>query len=78
MATGAVERQSPVGLNVWEADWMGNDAAVAVVSDAPAEDAWYRARLVRLGPAAGEVANLHAPEWQIQFVEGSPDGGGPP
>ena len=32
------------------------------------------ARLVRLGPAAGEVANLHAPEWQIQFVEGSPDG----
>jgi dipeptidyl aminopeptidase/acylaminoacyl peptidase len=74
VTSGAMERRSPVGLNVWEADWLGNDATVAVVSDAPAEDAWYRARVVRLGPNPGEVAPLHVPQWQVQFVEGSPDG----
>jgi dipeptidyl aminopeptidase/acylaminoacyl peptidase len=74
VADGATARVSPDGLNVWEADWLGNEAAVAVVTDGPAEDAWYRARLVRLGPAPGEVVTLHVPEWQIQFAEGSPDG----
>jgi len=73
-ASGTFERISPEGCNTWEADWLGNDAAVAVVSDGPAEDAWYRSRIVRLGPGPGEVVTLYSPEWQVQFAEGSPDG----
>jgi dipeptidyl aminopeptidase/acylaminoacyl peptidase len=74
VATGAAARISPDGLNVWEADWLGPASAVAIVTGHPAEDAWYRAQLVRLGPAPGEVVTLHVPEWQIQFAEASPDG----
>lgn len=74
LSTGQSTRISPPDLNVWETDWLGSGAAVAVVSDGPAEDAWYRARVVRLGPAPGEVATLFSPEWQVQFAEGSPDG----
>ena len=74
VADGEASRLSPEGVNVWEADWLGDGAAVAIVTGSPAEDAWYRARLVRLGPAPGEVLTLYVPEWQIQFAEGSPDG----
>jgi len=71
---GASRRVSPDGLNVWEAAWLGPDAAVAVVSDAAAEDAWYRARVARIDLETGAVATLHQPTWQVQFAEGSPDG----
>jgi dipeptidyl aminopeptidase/acylaminoacyl peptidase len=74
VATGTLSRVSPDGVNVWEADWLGDDRVVAVATAQPAEDAWYRARLVRLGPGPDEVVTLHVPEWQIQFPEGSPDG----
>ena len=81
IANGGATRVSPDGLNTWEAGWLGDDALVAVVSDDPAEDAWYEARLVRLDvPAAGDGSGqsepvlLYEPEWQIQFAEGSPDG----
>ena len=80
-ATGEVRRVSPEGLNVWEASWLGDDRAVAIVSDGPAEDAWYGARLITLGVAAGAtadttgaIAELWTPEWQLGYVEGAPDG----
>lgn len=73
VASGASACWTPANLNAWEADWLGNDALVAVVTDAPAEDAWYHARLVRLEAGAPPLT-LHVPAWQIQFAEGSPDG----
>jgi dipeptidyl aminopeptidase/acylaminoacyl peptidase len=81
VASGDARRVSPDGLNTWEAGWLGDEALVAVVSDDPAEDAWYGSRLVRLeaGPEVDaddppEPILLYEPEWQIQFAEGSPDG----
>ena len=81
IASGERMRVSPEGCNVWEAGWLGDEALVSVVSDDPAEDAWYGARLVRLDAPAGidasntpEPVLLYEPEWQIQFAEGSPDG----
>ena len=41
LATGDARQVSPEGMNTWEADWLGDAAVVAVVTDAPAEDAWY-------------------------------------
>ena len=73
--TGQSRQVSPDGLNTWEADWLGDDAVVAIVTDAPAEDAWYHARLVRIDLASGDMTTLHEPEeWQIEFATGSPDG----
>ena len=73
-ATGEVRRVSPEGLNVWEAAWLGDDRVVAIVSDEPAEDAWYGARVVAIDAATGAVAELWTPEWQLGLVEGAPDG----
>ncbi len=73
-ATGEVRRVSPDGLNVWEAAWLGDDRIVAIVSEGPAEDAWYGARVVALDAASGSVTGLWTPEWQLGFVEGAPDG----
>ena len=55
VASESARRVSPEGLNVWEADWLGDQAIVAVVTDGPAEDAWYEARLVRIEVATGDV-----------------------
>ena len=74
LQTGDARQVSPTGMNTWEADWLGGAAVVAVVTDAPAEDAWYASRLVRIGLDDGAVTTLHVPEWQLQFATGSPDG----
>jgi dipeptidyl aminopeptidase/acylaminoacyl peptidase len=74
VASGDLQRVSPDGLNTWEADWLGPEAIVAVVSDEPVEDAWFGARVARIDVSSGEVTTLHAPEWQVQFAAGSPDG----
>ena len=74
LETGDARQVSPAGMNTWEADWLGGAAVVAVVTDAPAEDAWYASRLVRIALDDGAVTTLHVPEWQLQFATGSPDG----
>ena len=74
LQTGDARQVSPTGMNTWEADWLGGAAVVAVVTDAPAEDAWYASRLVRISLDDGAVTTLHVPEWQLQFATGSPDG----
>ncbi len=74
VATGATRQVSPDGMNTWEADWLGPDAAVVVASDSPAEDAWYEAGLARLDLATATATPLYRGEWQLQFAAGSPDG----
>jgi dipeptidyl aminopeptidase/acylaminoacyl peptidase len=74
LETGDTRQVSPAGVNTWEADWLGGDAIVAIVTDSPAEDAWYASRLVRIGLDDGAVTTLHVPEWQLEFATGSPDG----
>ncbi len=46
-------------LNVWEANWCGDDAIVAVVSTGATEGDWYRADLARIDVSSGDDA--HAP-----------------
>lgn len=69
-ATG--EQQALTGLNVWEADWLG-DHLVALVSERADEGAWYDARLVLLS-TEGHVTPLHEDERQLEKPAGSPDG----
>jgi dipeptidyl aminopeptidase/acylaminoacyl peptidase len=60
--------------NVWEAAWCGNDAIVAVVSSAPAESAWYRARLQVVDVNSGRSREIYVPTDQIGIPAGSPSG----
>ena len=61
LATGEARQVSPAGMNTWEADWLGEERVVAIVTDAPAEDAWYASRLVRIGLDDGAVDDAPRP-----------------
>ena len=73
-ASGELARVSPDGLNVWEAAWCGPGHVLAITSDRPGEDDWYRAVLSRLDLATGEVTELLRSGVQLGLPAGSPDG----
>lgn len=70
----SVRRVSREGLNVWEATWLGTDSAVAVVSEAPGEGAWYSSPLAVIELESGREHIVYRSDVQIEFAEGSPDG----
>ena len=61
-------------LNVWEADWCGDGAVVAVASEDPGESSWYAAPLVQIDVETGEDQVVAKSDVQFGFVAGSPDG----
>jgi dipeptidyl aminopeptidase/acylaminoacyl peptidase len=69
-----VRRLSPEWLNVWEADWCGDGAVVAVASDDPGESSWYTAPLVLIDADSGEDRVLATSDVQFGFPAGAPDG----
>jgi dipeptidyl aminopeptidase/acylaminoacyl peptidase len=73
-ASGELRRLSRDGLNVWEADWCGTDAVVAIASEDPGESSWYSAPLVLIDAATGEERTLAMSDVQFGFPAGSPDG----
>jgi dipeptidyl aminopeptidase/acylaminoacyl peptidase len=74
VATGKLRRLSRDGLNVWEADWFGNDAVVAVASEDPGESSWYTASLRLIEVASGEDKVLVTSDVQFGFPVGTSDG----
>ena len=74
VATGEARCVSRDGLNVWEASWLGDGAAAAIVSEAPGEGAWYTASLAVLDLAGGPERVVATSDVQFNFAEGSPDG----
>jgi dipeptidyl aminopeptidase/acylaminoacyl peptidase len=73
-ASGELARVSPDGLNVWEAAWSGPGHVLAITSDQPGEDDWYRAVLSRLDIATGEVTELLRSDVQLGLPAGTSDG----
>ena len=73
-ASGELARVSPEGLNVWEAAWSGPEHVLAITSEQPGEDDWYRAVLSRLDLSTGVVTELLRSEVQLGLPAGSPDG----
>src|SRR5207344_3333517 len=74
VATGEARCASRGGLNVWEASWLGDGAAAAIVSEAPGEGAWYTASLAVLDLAGGPERVVATSDVQLNFAEGSLDG----
>jgi dipeptidyl aminopeptidase/acylaminoacyl peptidase len=73
-ASGELARVSPDGLNVWEAAWSGPGHVLAITSDQPGEDDWYRAVLSRLDISTGEVTELLRSDVQLGLPAGTSDG----
>jgi len=74
VASGDVRALSREDLNVWEADWCGDRAVVAVASDGPGESSWYAASLVQIDAETGEDHVIAKSDVQFGFVAGAPDG----
>ena len=65
----------PEGMDVWEFDWDGDGAVVAIVSDdPPGGSGWYAAKIARLDLDARAAHVLYEPTWQTQWLALSPDG----
>ncbi len=73
-ARGEVIRVSPDGLNVWEAAWSGPGHVLAITSERPGEDDWYRAVLSRLDVSTGEATELLRSDVQLGLPAGTTDG----
>jgi len=74
LASGELARISPDGLNVWEAAWSGPGHVLAITSEQPGEDDWYRAALSRLDISTGAVTELLRSNVQLGLPAGTPDG----
>jgi dipeptidyl aminopeptidase/acylaminoacyl peptidase len=74
LASGEVARVSPDGLNVWEAAWSGPGHVLAITSERPGEDDWYRAVLSRLDISTGAVSELLRSDVQLGLPAGTSDG----
>ncbi len=74
VASEEVRRVSREGLNVWEATWLGDASAAAIVSEAPGEGAWYTSPLAVIDIATGDERIVYRSDVQLEFAEGSPDG----
>ena len=74
VASGEVRALSRDGLNVWEADWCGDAAVVAVASEDPGESSWYRAPLVLIDAETGDDRVLATSDVQFGLPVAAPDG----
>jgi dipeptidyl aminopeptidase/acylaminoacyl peptidase len=74
LASGELTKVSPDGLNVWEAAWSGPGHVLAITSEQPGEDDWYRAVLSRLDISTGEVTELLRSDVQLGLPAGTSDG----
>jgi dipeptidyl aminopeptidase/acylaminoacyl peptidase len=74
VASGEVRALSREGLNVWEAEWCGAGAVVAVASEDPGESSWYTAPLVLIDAATGEDRVLATSDVQFGLPVAAPDG----
>jgi dipeptidyl aminopeptidase/acylaminoacyl peptidase len=74
LASGAMREVSTATWNIWEANWCGTDAIVAVVTKGAGEGDWYRAQLATIDIASSEVRVLYSPRDQIGWPSASSDG----
>jgi dipeptidyl aminopeptidase/acylaminoacyl peptidase len=62
------------GANVWEFAAAGSGQVAALVSDDPAEDAWYDAEVAVISLADGAIRTVRDPRRQTASVAASPNG----
>jgi len=73
-AAQKAERAGPDCLTIWEAEWCGNDAILAIVSNNPREGAWHNARLIFIGLEDGQCETIYEPVEEIGVPVTTADG----
>ena len=71
---GSVAPLTREGTNAWEACWCGRDEVLAIVSQAPGEEAWYAAPLTSIDAKSGAERTIVSSEVQLGVPVASPDG----
>ncbi|MDQ3734071.1 MAG: S9 family peptidase [Actinomycetota bacterium] len=71
--TGEMSAIGPIGLTVWEFDWLGGDIVAAVTSADPSENGWYTAAVSVIDVPSGTARTVHAPTWQVSGPRLAPD-----
>ncbi|MDT9599930.1 S9 family peptidase [Sphingosinicella rhizophila] len=73
LASGTARQVSPQGVNVWEGQYCGADGFVAICSDSPGEEEWYKADVRHFGLDGGS-RTLFTPTNHLGWVSASPSG----
>jgi dipeptidyl aminopeptidase/acylaminoacyl peptidase len=74
LADNSTTEVGPPGANIWEFDWDGAGAAVAVISADPSESSWYDASLAWIDLEQRVVRARYQPRLQLSGPRLSPDG----
>ena len=74
LADGSTTKVSPAGLNFWEANWLGDETYLCVVSDSHSEGSWYSSELRRFSLDDAVSRTLYQPDDQIGLPCASPSG----
>lgn len=74
LADGSTTKVSPAGLNFWEANWLGDEAYLCVVSDSHSEGSWYSSELRQFSLDDATSRTLYRPDDQIGLPCASPSG----
>ena len=74
LASGDANEVGPPGQSVWEVDWDGDGTAVALVSDDPTGNGWYRAQLAALDLVARTARSIYTGTRSLEGLTTSPDG----
>lgn len=70
----ALARIGADGQNVWEADWCGPDAVIAITSASPTEGGWYQTEIAIAPVAGGAFERFAAVGVELAGITASPDG----
>lgn len=73
--TGRSREVGPRHTTVWEFGWTGAGKPAAVVSADPGESGWFDATVAILDIDERTAHTVYEPNWQVQNVEYSHDGG---
>ncbi len=72
--SGAFTDLGVAGQNVWEAEWCGPDAVIAILSASPTEGGWYRTGIGIASAEGGPFAPFATSDVELAKVCASPDG----
>jgi len=74
LASGDTTVVGPVGLTVWEFDWDGMGAPLALVSEDPSANGWYGARLAKLDLERRSATTHYQGRRSLEGIVLAPDG----
>ncbi|HZQ06187.1 MAG TPA: S9 family peptidase [Anaerolineae bacterium] len=71
--SGQAVEVGPVGWNIWEFSTAGSNRVVAIGSQEPTENGWYRSSVLDIDLVSRQARVIHATEWLVASPVMSPD-----